>query len=795
MPLPTDETTIQLEGEDPIPSGAGARKPAETAVAGPPPAAPAAPKPMMPVPDLKTSARFYDQVLTLKPEDQDKVIDEMHPEDLKGFLAYTSIPGAGAGKASPQGGQTATPEAGNPPPPDQGLPEGETLTEVPLTKPDGSPAVSHVNRALAQNFANDAQGQAAFYRNNHPDLEFGVFPKAGRQVDDQSASVMNQGRMGGLGVVPQYTGDPKESTDRVYARPKGSKVWSAVDPDTGIHPLDDPKEFAQDLGDNAYKLGAGVPIAAATAAGGLVGGAGGFPLLGAMGMGGGAAAATEGLRQMIGGGLGMQERADRGKVAEAGAAGAVTPLIFGTGATPKAAAAAGVDYGGQRGLVGRAFDKTVPGLSSWISGIPSGDIRFARDNLPEIKAAEKGGQGALDSKTREVMDGVREGLMSMQREAWNDIQAAIDKTKTPVDITHAKDALHGQITALENRQLLTSGEKEQLAALKGEYDRAFFQQPQGQLRAQIQAEAKANAANIAALAQHVDHPEILAAMQQRQEQLEEALTRGIEVPDQVGAKDALRIKSMLSDTANWRTAGADRYGKLNEAERGVQLAGSNAYGALNDAVDTAVAQAGQSYKGLNQKYAAAKDLQEFLRPFMGDSTKDEVKSAQILRNLNAKGNSVMRDRLETLDKQYPGHNIIHNANMLNAITTFSHPSATALNGYGSTSTTKTNNAANIFGSLGAGLGGLAGFFLGGGADGDIGHAVVGAGGALGPGWAGREFGKMVGPRVSSPSALRTYMNIGNGVRAPGAALRKGAQVVSPWGLEQIKKEFLDAQGQ
>lgn len=803
MPLPTDETTIQLDGEDPIPSGAGSKKPAETATAGP-----AAPKPMMPVPDLQTSARFYDQVLTLQPEDQDKVIDEMHPEDLKGFLAYTSIPGAGAGKASAQppgpsagvagiGSAASTPPAAQPggqvsqtgpqtavplAPGTQTTPEGDMLTEVPLAKPDGSPRIGHMDRAVAGNFGANAQAKAGYYAKNYQDLDF------------------------------------KVAGGRVYAKPKGAPgVWSAVDPNNNI--LDGgsllgsgAKEFGQDLLDSAYDVPAGLLQGMAGTAGGFAGAALGsaaltpaaaWPgaMIGAGVAGAGAGRGLEDIRQSIGTHLGIPDNEDEDQKRAAMGAGLVSPLLFGTGMTAQEAGRFGLPISSQRSVLGKLFDFGGPKAGAFLSGMPEKDIRFTRDNLGRIKDLEKQGQAGVDGLVNNSQKTVRDAIQKGRTALANQITTAIEQTGVPVDITAVKAPMLAAIDALEQQPRHLAGESEQLTALKQQYRDVFAPKPQGAEAARFKQEIAQTSAMVKNAEASGADPAVVEQLRARQAQLEDILQNGQEFGDKVSASDAMRIRSAIQDAANYTSSvkTQNRYAGKTNVEKGVQLPFSSAYQAANDAIDQAVAQAGSSksgFKDLNRQYKTWKDLEAVLNPFMGNDLQDQDKVGKVLRNLGNKTNSGTRKRLMDIDPK-----IVDNADMLNALAIFSDPSNTALSGWGSTSTSKTNTAKTIGQATGTTLGGLAAYFLGGGA-GDLAEALHTAGKGAGLVGTGYTLGGLIGSKAATPKALRMGMNLGNGFRAVGNGVvnplgqtlpLRLPQSLSPWAARHLEESQREGQ--
>lgn len=183
-----------------------------------------------------------------------------------------------------------------------------------------------------------------------------------------------------------------DKSGEVLARKRGTQVWGRLDP----------KGFDwRDITDVAYDIPAAVAQGAATAAAGLAGGAAGGgvgAIPAAMAASAGSGAALEGARQGIGSLFGIEDNASKEQALIAAAAGAVSPLMFGTGAGAKEA----LKYTGkegakdllqtQRGLLGRGYDAAAgyvgPKFGALVSGENAKVIKKAAEILPEIKAAD-----------------------------------------------------------------------------------------------------------------------------------------------------------------------------------------------------------------------------------------------------------------------------------------------------------------------------------------------------------------------------------------------------------------------
>lgn len=161
-------------------------------------------------------------------------------------------------------------------------------------EPNESADISAVDRGLAKTFASNPEEQLKFIKKNYPDLDV----------------VLNEGE--------------------VFAKKKGaSEPYKAMDPE--FSPLSAPmstlKDIPQDIAESLYDIAGGAAQGLATGAGALAGAP-----AGPVGMAAGGAAASagsgagiEGLRQMLGRALGVNEEYDPGQIGMAGAIGAIAP--------------------------------------------------------------------------------------------------------------------------------------------------------------------------------------------------------------------------------------------------------------------------------------------------------------------------------------------------------------------------------------------------------------------------------------------------------------------------------------
>lgn len=223
-----------------------------------------------------------------------------------------------------------------------------------------------VSRAIVKNLAGSPEAAFNFLQKEHKDFEF-----------------------------------KKDAKGEILARKRGQEAWGRLDP----------KGFdLQDISDIGYDVVAAGGQGAATAAAGLAGGAATLPAGGvgalpaAIAASGASGAGLEAIRQALGSAAGLEDNISGTDIAIAGGTGAVSPLLFGTGAAVKEAGKYALKQGlgelekkaliqAQKGLGGKAWDWGTKQIGSRLAGIAGGYpkevVQAAGENLDLIKASEK----------------------------------------------------------------------------------------------------------------------------------------------------------------------------------------------------------------------------------------------------------------------------------------------------------------------------------------------------------------------------------------------------------------------
>lgn len=502
-----------------------------------------------------------------------------------------------------------------------------------------------------------------------------------------------------------------DKNNEVLARKRGTQDWGRLDP----------KGFDwRDLTDIAYDVPAAVAQGAATAAAGiggaaLGGGVGAIPA--AMAGSAASGAGLETLRQGVGSYF-IDDNMSAQDIGIAGAAGAVSPLLFGTGASGAQALKMASKEGAkqtaeeilktQSGLLGRAYDKTAgylgPKLGALVSGENSKVIKKAAEMLPEIKAADKNPE-IRSLPLKEVAQDVPKKIKAVTSETgkrMEDLRAMID----------------------QEPGLILTGEG---AAIKGtgSIPRDEFMQPfydLGQKLGEGGAPTAAQLKDIEALkkvvkAEFKGLPDNLTAAQVdtlRKRFKERAQQYGLNYGKTGQSVGGFEGASAID--AQIGIAFEDSRKKMNEAilqrleKMGPEYA--DEYAKLNDQYSYLKTVAKEN----NSKFKTSKSVADFL----GRSTKDDLEAQNLLDIQNITG--VNLEDLATRDQ---------------ALRTFSKPNTDIRSLGGTTSTSRSIPLAVA--------GGAAGYYAGQQTGGDYSPflmAILGGG---------------IGSKLGSPAALRKYM--------------------------------------
>lgn len=587
------------------------------------------------------------------------------------------------------------------------------------------PTVDAMRAALAGTAPPDAE--APITEEQHPDVGFGErFAIKNFGLDEPSAVAYLNKKHPDL--------DVQTRDGRIVIKRKDEKEWRVLDP-AGFD--------LQDLSDVAYDLGAGAAESAAAVTAGLgagaaTGGIGAIPA--AMAAGGTAGAGLEALRQKIGAGLGVSpEELQMAQVALSGAAGAASPLLFGTGATAaqiagKAGSEAGKKVlsragqsalgetltGAEQKLATELLGQTQKSPTGWLmgkaselfAGVPSEYLDTALKPAPEgVKKALKLADNAsnLDAAERINQVGVSDALsgeMKATRQKLgavaDELEAQYDQALNSVGVTFNLPEYGKPFQEFINKQKaaaeLTTGMKEEVNDIQGVLDKFFF----------YETKAKTIAPDGSITEKIVKQPVTQAQPQQ-----------------------AMALKQQLKFLA-------DKFGNTEDkdpATRTIARLAGDAYNQLDADLGEAISFADNQLGGQGKLAQTYRDFSEIRREIMPllDSPKKAFNS---LRTIDNPSKKTLAETIQRMDTRY-GTNLGDLSGTLQTWSMFGKPSFDAISSRGTTSTSRSvggieggRAAGQIFGKL---LGGSQG------------------------GVAGRAAGGALASKAMSPAAIKAYL--------------------------------------
>lgn len=593
---------------------------------------------------------------------------------------------------------------------------------APTTIQEMHPDFTVADRFVVKNFGGSPEDQVGYLQKRHPNLEI--------------------------------TADK----GNIKARSKGSnEPYKVLDPDLNMpstgSTLGDigqgAKEGLMDLGDVGWDALSGVGTTAATAAGGLAGGllgggVGALPV--AMAAGGAAGAGLEGMRQGIGGLLGVNS----GNLANVGwsaAGGTAGPLLFGTGATGAQVAAKAAENGlapdvaqsllsSQSGLLGRARDAVagaIPAIGEKLSGVPADRIKGLMENYSNL------GARPLRQIAEDTASSVKDAVAGAKSAAWDTYQNIVSQSKTPVDVTPVRQAFQDAIKKAEANSSGTEASQELVDKLKAAYDKHFM----------------VDKVVSSAAPQEVATGLLDASGNPLTKTVEGVAEKTVRVPvDNLLPNQAAQLDKELSEVAGFSGLGAgaqggNRYGQAaTYADKAIGQTAASAKKALDESMaDVLLPDA------LNAKanYARVANLGKQAEPLF----KGTDKTLATMRNMSSDANEGKKELLDQLDKEF-GTKIGETSRLVGARASFLKPSPLPVSSKGTTSTSRS-------GLLGAG-----GALLGAKIDQDYNH-----GSGVGGGIAGGALGGLLG----GPAALKAYIGLGRQLQTQGPAAPAAAQSV------------------
>lgn len=523
----------------------------------------------------------------------------------------------------------------------------------------------------------------------------------------------------------------------VVMKKPGEKDWHVLDPEG----LD-----VGDIGDIGSDVVKGVGSTAAAAAGGLAGAptvVGALPAAAAAG--GAANASMEALRQKLGQWAGIPQDVNMKDVAVEGAAGALSPVLFGSGAAVgKIAAKSGAAEGtaaleqalaAHKGLLSRGYNyakEAAPGVGEYFTGVPKGAIKAYAGNKEAVAGLTE--EGATKDMAEQAFGKLKSASNAERTAVGKQLESEIGSAGN-VDIGGAKGALKAHIDKLEGYRdthgLDTPEMNSEIDAAKSTYNQLF-------------GKASGTGENV---------------LDQSTLQLTPAPT---EIPDQITATGAFKLQKQLKDYADATKLGTKglqgRNAGATDAEKGLADSSLGAYGELNKSFSNATEGASQKLK---DRYGRLAKLEtELSKRF-----KNPEQTEKTLRNLHNPSNKYTLDTLKQLQGEIGPEGIpLHEAEIMSAGKYFNNPAKVPISTTGSP-TGRAVKLKTIGAILGMGVGKM------------VGHPYWGAGVGAGAGeFLGSPFALKYGYIPAAESAGYVLDAAGN--KIPAALANAGA--LSTW---------------
>lgn len=566
------------------------------------------------------------------------------------------------------------------------------------------PKFTKGERLLLKNFANSPKAAITYLQKAHPEME-----------------------------IIEHKG-------QILGRSSGELQFRPLDPNPNL--LSDPGKFIKDLpldvADAGTDLGMGVASGAASAAAGVTAGAGSGGLAAipaAMAASGATNASLEALRQKLGQKFGIDQKVSGKDVAIAGGVGALSPLLFGTGASTKQIANEALKKGvsqealaqSQRGLGSRAIqytkEKLLPGVGSYVSGVPTAAIKERAKNSAKLSDLKDNG---ITDYVENVHERVRQGIAARKNAVGQKLEQEITEAGGTVNLQKTKSIINEHINKLETSELKDNPMvKDQIASLKAIRDDLLTE-----VKEEITLEPQ-----FSSILGADGRPMVSGA--------KEVVTKvKSPIANEVSAKKAFELQELLKDQAeltSLKQGTTPRFGaNATASEKAWAEANRKAYNAVNEELDLATDGMSSELKNDYREYA---QLQRDLNNRF--STPD--KTYQTLSGIHGQGKQLLKERLERVAKVTDGKvNPLEEANTLAAYKYFmDHPSKTPISAGGATSTSRSLALGGVGGAIGYKAGGKTGAAL----------------------------GYAAGNYIGSPAAINHYINAGQAAQKGIGMLR------------------------
>lgn len=478
----------------------------------------------------------------------------------------------------------------------------------------------------------------------------------------------------------------------ILAKKKGDKTWGKLDP-SGIE--------LQDISDVGYDIGAGTLTGAATAIGGL---GGGVPLAALSGSG--ASTGLEALRQKLGQATGVSENMDNLSLLMAAGTGAISPMLFGTGASAAGVAKAAAKAGKAEKLLGKL------GIETGEQGITEAQKKVAADELMRL---QKGWLSRGASTAGEFLTGLnRETIESANVQAPSAVKRALgfaDDTDITnleaVDLMKNKEGSAAKVAKqLENdfRKKVSEKNKELSAMYDTAIGQVDSQGPTIDTNQGIQAIKEGIGEILSTAPKAEDGSSLLSPQDKSLLSRLKALGKkhlSNQVPEQIQNADGT-----LSTKITYQPKGKVTVKEAKRIEKNTQdlidsqpelkdSTFTRTLIELNDRISQQTKEAVDSvYPGLDDTYRDWNQTKEVLKPFF----KGTVGFDRALRTSSSDAKQVIFDTAKRLDSE-AGTSLEQGMRFMDVKSMLQRPSFEPISVKGATSTSRTIPAAEAMASL------------------------------------------------------------------------------------------------
>lgn len=579
---------------------------------------------------------------------------------------------------------------------------------VPHVIQEQHPEFSNADRLIANNFSSTPQDAVGYLQKRHPNMEIAVDPES----------------------------------QQIRARGKNESAYRVLNPNVSMDTLTDVPEMLKIAGSHAYDLASGVGTAYATAAAGLgagLGTGGTMALPAAAAAGAGASSAAETLRQAIGKyGLGMENNFDPTSIGIAGAGGALSPLLLGTGGTVasslgKKIVGGGLDEAGQaalqaaqRGGLSRAYDAlgkpVVNAAGGFLSGVGKSAMDTLTNNYPkvmELMNAPTGVRQFAQDTGKMINDKVFAKTNDLHRRFKDAIGAAGDSES--IDLAPVQQLFKDEIVSAEDQMTRGKGtevSKELLDNLKEQYNKIFMHDVTEKVPTTVM---KPNG-----LLDAAGQPMMTPSTEVAEQTVRKSINK-------LTPEAAVDLGTSLNEMANFQALGANAGNRFSTAasaaEKKIQQVGAKLKNALDDTMDKSLP---PGTLDIRREYGQARNLSREATDLM----QTPQQTFTNLRNADNTSNLAKKQLFQDMDTTF-GTNLLDRAKLMETMEQFSPGRKSVF-------------SADLLRRVPAGLlGGAAGYYAGE-------NSPLGA-------HAGGLAGAAAGMALGGPSAMRRYIGAGKGL--------------------------------